>query len=340
MIVATAARLLAVLVLLAATPTLAVDRLGTVAGWDLFADAHPDARPYCYAAVARGAGDRITLLRGDPGLVVILSRAAWPSGARALDIEIALDDDRRETRAANLDDRSLVLVWDDEPASRRALAGGSTLRLTDGDLASAWDLADGGAALTAIERCFSERMAAHERGLAVWRAGFASTAPATEPAAIAAERLALAADFTRWLARAAPDAAARVTPTTGVDAVYALRTALGTGRLRLLEGGTHATVLAGGEAWLRAACRGESVVAEHAREDVAGMAVVRTGLACAATARGFEAVMLSYRDAPGGLLLVVPAAAGRGGALTADIVADLTVRGRRPPTVTLAGDPS
>jgi hypothetical protein len=338
MLVPTAARFVAVSFLLftAWTPSAAgaVERLGTVRDWTLYADAHPNGRPYCYAGAERGAGDRITLLRGDPGLVVVLSRAAWPADTAQVSVEVALDDAPAVARRGTLQDRSLVIVWGDD-ASRAALTRASALRLRDDALASRWRLDGAGAVITALDRCFAARLDELARTQRAWRAIFDDdNAGGSTPGEAGTD---LATDFARWFDRAGGGEVEAAVATADRD-VFALRTRAGAGGLRLLAGDTHAAVHAGGAAWLRATCAAEGESVERERRDVGGTLVARLALACDGTPR-FEALVLSYADAPGGFLVALPAASGRGAAFTAALRDDLLADRGALPALAATGRP-
>ncbi|NBB69132.1 MAG: hypothetical protein GVY33_02235, partial [Alphaproteobacteria bacterium] len=140
----------------------------------------------------------------------------------------------------------------------------------------------------------------------------------------------LARQFETWLDLAAAGYRAAVTPVAAEPARFALATVLGDGAIRLLDGATDAAVLARGTAALRAECAGTAATADHGRHHLDGIVVQRTGLACGDGGAGrLEALILSWPEEPGGLLIVVPdpGGGGRGAAFTAALVADLAARG-------------
>jgi hypothetical protein len=149
-------RLVAAVVFMAALPAAAAEPRGTVGDWELRADHLEDGAPYCYASADRGPGDRLTFLRSEVGLAVILTRRAWDLAGRTAEVDVAVDSLWRERRRAALDPRTLVLSWAEPAAARRALAGGVELRVSGHTVGRgiSWSLAGSAAALEAIERCW------------------------------------------------------------------------------------------------------------------------------------------------------------------------------------------
>jgi len=322
-------RLVAAVVFIVAAPATAAEWRGAVGDWDLRADRFEDGAPYCYAGADRGPGDRLTFLRSEVGLAVILTRQGWDLAGRVVDVEVAVDDRWRERRQAAVDPRTLMLTWAEPAAARAALARGLELRVT-GDATGRgvrWSLAGSAAALEAIERCWRSRQTAFEADRAPDRDPFhADTAPRAEARDTAVDRGALAADFEAWLDLAAASYRATVTPEAGAPARFRLETILGAGEIRLLAGATPDAVLHGATAVLRAACPGAAATVDHGRHELNGIAAQRTRLACDdGDERRLEAVAVSWPDEPGGLVVIVPDPGGRGlGAdFTAAIVEDL-----------------
>lgn len=337
-------RLVAAVVLIAATPAAAAQWRGTVGDWELRVDRFEDGAPYCYAGADRGPGDRLTFLRSEVGLAVILTRRGWDLAGDVVDVEVAVDDRWRDRRRAALDPRTLLLTWAEPTAVRTALARGLELRVTGHTTGPGvrWSLAGSAAALEAIERCWRTRQTAFDEGRAPDRDPFhADTAPRAEGRDTAVDRDALAADFEAWLDLAAASYRATVTPEAGAPARFRLETILGAGEIRLLAGATHDAVLHRATAVLRAGCPGAAAMADHGRHELNGIPVQRTGLACDdGDERRLEAVAISWPDEPGGLVVIVPDPGGRGlGAdFTAAVVEDLAASaGRalalRPPEI-------
>lgn len=154
-----AAPFLAAVALVAGGPAVAAQLLGEVGDWTLRADRHADGTPYCWATADRRPGDRLTFLRSEVGLALVLTRRDWrlPEGDMAVDV--AIDDAWRDHRRAALGPRTLVLHWAEPIAVRAALADGETLhvRASEGDLALRWSLDGGGDALEAVDRCWHAR---------------------------------------------------------------------------------------------------------------------------------------------------------------------------------------
>ena len=148
----------------AATAAAAAEQLGSVGTWELRADELADGAPYCYAGADRAPGDRLTFVRSEVGLAVILTRRDWGLPGRALDVDVAVDDRWRDRVEAAVDPRTLVLSWPEPTAVRRALARGSELRVgadaIDPELR--WSLAGSAATLAAMEQCWRTRQAAFE----------------------------------------------------------------------------------------------------------------------------------------------------------------------------------
>jgi hypothetical protein len=319
-------RLVAAVVLMAATPAAAAEWRGTVGDWDLRADRFDDGAPYCYAGADRGPGDRLTLLRSEVGLAVILTRRDWDLAGHVVDVEVAVDDRWRDRRRAALDPRTLMLTWAEPAAVRAALARGLELSVTGHTTGRGvrWSLAGSGAALEAIERCWRTRQTAFDDGHGPDRDPFhTDTAPRAEGRDSAVDRDALAAEFEAWLDLAAATYRATVTPQAGEPARFRLETILGAGEIRLIAGATHDAVLNRATAVLRAACAGAAAMADHGRLELNEIAVRRTRLACDGGDAGrLEAVAVSWPEAPGGLVIIVPDPGGRG--LGADFTAAVT----------------
>ncbi len=322
-------RLVAALVFMVAAPAAAAEWRATVGDWDLRADRLDDGAPYCYASADRGPGDRLTFLRSEVGLAVILTRQGWDLAGRVVDVEVAVDDRWRDHRRAAVDPRTLMLSWAEPAAVRTALARGLELRVTGHATGRGvrWSLAGSAAALEAIERCWRARQTGAEAGRPPDRDPFhADAPPRAEARDTTVDREALAADFEAWLDLAAASYRATVTPEAGAPQRFRLETILGAGELRLLAGGTPDAVLHGATAQLRAACPGAAAMADHDRHELNGSVVQRTRLACAdGDQEVLEAVAVSWPDAPGGLVIIVPDPGGRGlGAdFTAALVEDL-----------------
>ncbi|NBB71875.1 MAG: hypothetical protein GVY33_16375, partial [Alphaproteobacteria bacterium] len=161
-------RLLAAAVLFVAAPAAAADERGRLGDWTLTADGGEDGAPYCYAGADRGPGDRLTFMRSDVGLAVILTRRDWRLGGAEVEVDVAVDHGWHERRRAALGPRTLMLTWPQPAAVREALAGGDVLRVTGHATGRGvrWSLAGGAAALDAVERCWRSRRAAWEAGRA------------------------------------------------------------------------------------------------------------------------------------------------------------------------------
>ncbi len=322
-------RLVAAVVLVAAAPAAAAEWRGTAGDWDLRADRFEDGAPYCYAGADRGPGDRLTFLRSEVGLAVILTRQRWNLAGRVVEVDVAVDDRWRDRRRAALDPRTLMLTWPEPAAVRTALARGLELRVTGHATGRGvrWSLAGSAAALEAIERCWRSRQTAFDAGGATDRDPFhPDTAPTDKSPESAVDRDVLAAEFEAWLDLAAASYRAAVTPAVGEPARFRLETILGEGEIRLLAGATHDAVFAHATAELRATCAGTAAMADHGRHELNGIAVQRTRLACRGGDEArLEAVTVSWPDEPGGLVIVVPDPGGRGlGAdFTAAVVEDL-----------------
>jgi len=326
-------RLLAAAVLFVAASAAAADGRDQLGDWTLTADRGEGGAPYCYAVAERGPGDRLTFMRSDVGLAVILTRRDWRLGGDAVEVDVAVDHDWHERRRAALGPRTLMLTWPRPAAVREALARGGVLRVTGHatGLGVRWSLAGGGAALDAVERCWRSRWAAFEAGRARDADPFdADGAPDAASPETGVDRGELARQFEAWLDLAAATYRAAVTPVAAEPARFALATLLGDGAIRLLDGATDAAVLARGTAALRAECEGPAATADHGRHDLGGIIVQRTGLACRDGGSGWlEALILSWQEHPGGLLIVVPdpGGGGLGAEFTAALVADLAARG-------------
>lgn len=328
----------------AVAPAAGAEWRGTVGDWELRADRFEDGAPYCYAGADRGPGDRLTFVRSEVGLAVVLTRRGWDLAGHAVEVDVAVDDRWHDRRRAAVDPRTLMLTWAEPGAVRAALARGVELRITGHATGRGvrWSLAGSAAALEAVERCWRTRQTAFDDGGAVDRDPFhADTAPAPTSRDTAVDRDELAGQFEAWLDLAAADYRVAVTPVAGAPARFRLETILGEGHLLLLAGAGHDRVLARGTAELRAACPGAAATLDHGRHDLDGIAVRRTRLTCHGEAAGrLEAVTVSWPDEPGGLVLVVPDPGGRGlGAdFTAAVVEDLAasaglVLDLRPPEV-------
>ncbi len=326
-------RLLAAAVLFVAAPAAAADGRGQLGDWTITADRGDDGAPYCYAGADRGPGDRLTFLRSDVGLAVILTRRDWRLGGDEVEVDVAVAHGWHDRRRAALGPRTLMLTWPRPAAVRAALAGGDVLRVTGHATGRGvrWSLAGGAAALDAIERCWRTRRAASQPGRAPDADPFHADGAAAASPEPAVDRGELAGQFETWLDLAAASYRATVTPVAAAPARFALATVLGDGAIRLLDGATDAAVLARGTAALRAECEATAATADHGRHELGGIVVQRTGLACGHGRFGrlLEGLILSWPEQPGGLLIVVPdpGGDGLGAEFTAALVADLAARG-------------
>jgi hypothetical protein len=149
---------------LAATAAADAERLGSLGTWELRADELADGAPYCYAGTDRAPGDRLTFVRSEVGLAVILTRRGWGLPGRALEVDVAVDDHWRDRVEAGVDPRTLVMTWPEPTAVRRALARGAELRVgadaIDPELR--WSLAGSTATLAAMEQCWRTRQTTFE----------------------------------------------------------------------------------------------------------------------------------------------------------------------------------
>lgn len=322
-------RLGAALVLSIAAPAAATEWRGSVGDWDLRADRFDDGGLYCYAGADRGPGDRLTFVRSEVGLTLVLTRRSWRLRGEDVVVDVAVDDRWRDRRRAAVDRRTLVLSWREPAGVRTALARGRELRVTGqapgGDVR--WSLAGGAAALAALEGCWRDGPGAPAVDAPL--AGAPSAAEPAPPAPSSAggtDRAALAARFETWLERAAPRYRAAVTPVPGEPGRYRLATTLGDGEIRLLAGATPAAVVARGTAALRATCADARVTTDRGRQALEGGWSRRTRLACAgAEPRHLEALVVGYPADGGGLLVVVPdpSGSGLGAGLTAALAEDI-----------------
>jgi len=123
-------RLLAAAVLFVAAPAAAADGRGRIGDWTLTADHRDDGAPYCYARADRGPGARLTFLRSEVGLAVILTRRDWRLRGDAVEVEVTVDPGWHERRRAALGPRTLMLTWSRPADVRAALARGDVLRVT------------------------------------------------------------------------------------------------------------------------------------------------------------------------------------------------------------------
>lgn len=318
-------RLAAALVLVTAAPAAAAEWRGSVGDWDLRADRFDDGARYCYAGADRGPGDRLTFVRSEVGLSVILTRRSWHLHGDEVVVDVAVDDRWRDRRRAALDTGTLVLHWREPAAPRAALARGHELGITGraSGRGVRWSLAGSAAALAAIDRCWRTGDTARADDHRVEPDPFHTEPPPPEAApAGAVDRAALAARFEAWLDLAAVNYRAAVTPVPGAPGRYRLETILGAGEIRLLTGATPAAVMADGTAELRASCRGAAATVDRGGRQLQGSWVQRTRFACdRGEPRIREAVVIGYPDDAGGLLVVVPDPGGRG--LGADFTAAL-----------------
>jgi hypothetical protein len=105
---------------------------------------------------------------------------------------------------------------------------------------------------------------------------------------------------------------------------------LGDGEIRLLDGAADAAVPARRTAALRGECAGTAASTDRGRRELGGIVVRRRALACGhGGSERLAALVLSWPEARGGLLIVVPdpGGGGRGAAFTAALVADLAAHG-------------
>lgn len=142
----------------------AVERLGSVGDWTLRADRFADGAPYCWIVADRAPGDRLTFLRSEVGLAVILTRRSWDLVGPDRDVEVRVDASWRGTREAAVGPRTLVLHWPRPEAIRRALAAGDWLAVAGarGEVDVRWRLTGAARALSAVDGCWKARLAGGE----------------------------------------------------------------------------------------------------------------------------------------------------------------------------------
>lgn len=152
--------LVATALLVAGASAGAVERLGSVGDWTLRADRFADGAPYCWIVADRAPGDRLTFLRSEVGLAVILTRRSWDLVGPDRDVEVRVDASWWGTREAAVGPRTLVLHWPRPDTIRRALAEGDWLAVAGarGEVDVRWPLTGAARALTAVDGCWNARL--------------------------------------------------------------------------------------------------------------------------------------------------------------------------------------